>query len=63
MVLIVDSGKQVASVAALVKGFRDHDPKIQIAGVVLNRVNSERHKSLLIEVLEQININIVLKLQ
>ena len=59
VVLVVDGSGQAASLAALVKGFRDHDPNIHLAGVVLNRVSSPRHRELLTEVLEGIGIKLL----
>ncbi len=43
VVLVVDAGKSARSVAAVVLGFEMFDPELVIAGVVLNRVASERH--------------------
>ncbi len=56
VVLVVDAGGQARSLAALVSGFRDLDPDLHFAGVVLNRVSTERHRSLLEEVLAAINV-------
>jgi cobyrinic acid a,c-diamide synthase len=56
VVLIVDARGKAASLAALIKGFREHDKKLKIAGVVLNNVQTPRHKKILLEVLDQINI-------
>ena len=53
VVLLVDAGGQAASLGALVRGFRALDPRLRIAGVVLNRVNSLRHRELLEDVLER----------
>jgi cobyrinic acid a,c-diamide synthase len=47
VVLVVDAGGQGASVAALVAGFARHDPQVPLAGVILNRVTSLRHRTLL----------------
>ena len=47
VVLVVDASGQGASVAALVAGFARHDPRVPLAGVVLNRVASARHRVLL----------------
>ncbi|MEB3156275.1 MAG: cobyrinate a,c-diamide synthase, partial [Cyanobacteriota bacterium] len=48
VVLVVEASRQAGSVAALVRGFRDHGPpKVILAGVVLNRVGSPRHRALL----------------
>ena len=57
VVLVVDASRQASSLAALVRGFRDHGPpSIHLAGVVLNRVNSARHRSLLAEALASISV-------
>jgi cobyrinic acid a,c-diamide synthase len=47
VVLVVDCKGQSRSVAALLHGFRSFDPTVRIAGVVLNRVGSERHAEVL----------------
>lgn len=57
VVLVVEASRQSASLAALVSGFRDHgSPPVNLAGVVLNRVGSERHRALLAEVLASIDV-------
>jgi cobyrinic acid a,c-diamide synthase len=47
VVLVVEASGQGASVAALVAGFARHDQQLPLAGVILNRVASERHRALL----------------
>lgn len=47
VILVVDAAGQGASVAALVEGFARHRSDITIAGVILNRVASERHRAVL----------------
>jgi len=47
VILVVDARGMADSVAALIRGFRDHDPRVRLAGVVLNRVGSERHAEIL----------------
>ena len=56
VVLVVEASRQGASLAALVRGFRDHDPGLRLAGVVLNGVSSPRHRQLLTEVLASTGI-------
>ncbi len=47
VVLVVDGRGQSHSVAALLHGFSTFDPKIRVAGVILNRVGSPRHEEVL----------------
>ncbi len=56
VILVVDAGGQAASLGALVRGFRDHDPTLNVAGVVINRVNSDRHRALLQDVLDRLGV-------
>ena len=46
VVLIHDVGGQAQSAAAQILGCATFDPRIRLAGVVLNRVGSERHRRL-----------------
>lgn len=52
VVLIVDVKSMARSAAALVLGFRNFDPELEIAGVILNRVGSDRHLKLVTEAIE-----------
>ncbi len=56
VVLVVDAGGQAQSLAAVVRGFQLHDPDLQLAGVVLNRVSTPRHRQLMQEVLDGIEV-------
>jgi len=49
VVLVVDSRAQGASAAALVKGFDTYRDDVGIAGVIFNRVGSERHQRVIRE--------------
>ena len=51
VVLVVDASSQSRSVAALVHGFASWDPEVRVAGVILNKVASDRHEALLREAL------------
>ncbi|MEU8403536.1 cobyrinate a,c-diamide synthase [Nonomuraea sp. NPDC048892] len=46
VVLVVDAARQSRSVAAVAHGFATFDPRVRVAGVVLNRVGSDRHEEL-----------------
>lgn len=45
VVLVLDISGQSQSAAAVVRGFATHDPAVRIAGVVLNKVASPRHRA------------------
>jgi len=47
IVLVVDASGMAASIAALVHGFVSFDPGVKVAGVILNRVGSDRHAKVL----------------
>ncbi|PZG12768.1 cobyrinate a,c-diamide synthase [Micromonospora craterilacus] len=56
VVLVVDVAAMGQSVAALVHGFRAYDEQLWIGGVILNRVASSRHETLLREALDDIGV-------
>lgn len=47
VLLVIDAKGQARSVAALIKGFVEFDPVLNVAGIILNRVASPRHAELL----------------
>ncbi len=49
VVLVVDTRSCAESIAAVVKGFETLDKSINLAGVILNRVGSPRHRQLLVD--------------
>jgi cobyrinic acid a,c-diamide synthase len=56
VVLVVDATGMGRSVAALVHGFATFDPAVHIAGVILNRIGSERHGEILTTALEEAGV-------
>jgi cobyrinic acid a,c-diamide synthase len=46
VVLVLDIARQAQSAAAVVRGFVSHDPAVRIAGIILNRTASEKHREL-----------------
>lgn len=56
VVLVVDASRMSHSVAALVSGFANFRTDIRIAGVILNRVGSDRHETMLRLALEAVRI-------
>ncbi|MEU1020107.1 cobyrinate a,c-diamide synthase [Streptomyces sp. NPDC005898] len=59
VVLVVDASSQSRSVAALVHGFASWDPGVRVAGVILNKVGSDRHELLLREALEESGVPVL----
>ncbi|WP_299486954.1 cobyrinate a,c-diamide synthase [Acaryochloris sp. IP29b_bin.137] len=61
--LVLDCSRLSDSIAALVHGYTSFDPQIQIAGVILNRVGSDRHLQSLKLALQPLSVRIVGVLQ
>jgi len=59
ILLVLDCSRLSRSVAAIAHGYRSFDPRIQLAGVVLNRVGSDRHLQLLQDALEPLHLPIL----
>jgi cobyrinic acid a,c-diamide synthase len=59
VLLVVDAAAQGRSVAALVSGFLGYDPGVHIGGVVLNRVGSARHESILRAALADLGVPVL----
>jgi cobyrinic acid a,c-diamide synthase len=56
VILVMDVARQAQSAAATVRGFAAHDPTVHIAGVILNRVASERHRALVADAIAALEI-------
>jgi len=56
VLLALDVSGQAQSAAAVARGVAAHDPRIRIAGVVLNKVASERHRRLCAEAIEALGL-------
>lgn len=52
VLLVVDARSMARSAAALVQGFERFDPAVRFAGVVFNRIGSQRHLTYLREAME-----------
>lgn len=59
VLLVIDCSRLSGSVAAIAHGYRSLDPRINIAGVILNRVGSDRHLELLKNALEPLDLTIL----
>jgi cobyrinic acid a,c-diamide synthase len=59
ILLVIDCGRLSGSVAAIAHGFRSFDKNLNFAGLVLNRVASDRHLELLTDALEPLDLPIL----
>ncbi|MBO6754771.1 MAG: cobyrinate a,c-diamide synthase [Roseibium sp.] len=59
VVLVVDCAKQAQSVAALVAGFQGFRGDVHIAGVILNKVGSARHETMLRAALTPVGVPVL----
>jgi cobyrinic acid a,c-diamide synthase len=53
VILIINGRGMSGSAAALVKGFVEFDPEVNIAGVIINQLSSDKHYTLLKEIIEE----------
>ncbi|WP_457583466.1 cobyrinate a,c-diamide synthase [Ensifer canadensis] len=56
VILVVDCARMSHSVAALVRGYADHRRDIRVAGVILNKVGSDRHEMMLRDALTRVGM-------
>ncbi|MDM4718968.1 cobyrinate a,c-diamide synthase [Micromonospora sp. WMMA1363] len=59
VLLVLDTTAQGRSAAALVLGMRAFDPGVRTGGVILNRVGSPRHESLLRDALAEVGVPVL----
>ena len=59
VVLVVDARAMSRSVAAMVHGYATFDPNLRPAGIVLNRVGSRTHETMLREALKPLGIPVL----
>src|SRR5271167_3288435 len=59
VLLVLDVSGQAQSAAAVVKGCATYDGRLSVAGVIVNRVGSERHRRLVVEAIEAIGIPVL----
>ena len=59
VLLVLDVSGQSQSAAAVARGFLSHDQSVRIAGVVLNRVGSERHHAQVARAMDAIGLKVL----
>jgi len=53
VLLVIDVRSAAESVAAVIKGFEQFDPELEICGVICNRIGSARHRKLIEDAVQQ----------
>ena len=59
VILVIDAKSMGASAAALAMGFRDYDPEVQLAGVILNRLGSKTHEAMIRQAMKEIDMPVL----
>ena len=58
VILVIDAKSMGASAAAIALGFKMYDPEVKLAGVILNRLGSPTHKTMIENALKNIGIDV-----
>src|SRR5208283_4255405 len=59
VILVIDAGKMARSAAAIALGFREFDRDLNLAGVIVNNVGSEKHAQWVTEAIESTGIQVI----
>ena len=59
VILVLDVSGQSQSAAAIAAGFANYDPGVRVAGVILNKVGSDRHRTLVSDAMAGIGIPVL----
>lgn len=59
VILVVDAGGHSQSLAALLHGFLGYDARVRVAGVILNRVGSQRHEQVLRQACDRVGLPVL----
>lgn len=54
VILVIDAARRAQTAAAIVHGLASFRPNVEIAGVILNRIGSERHESMMRRAVETV---------
>ena len=51
VILVIDAAKTSHSIAAMILGYTKLDPRLNVAGIIINNVASQKHSSMILEAL------------
>ncbi|MBU2703013.1 cobyrinic acid a [Sporomusaceae bacterium BoRhaA] len=63
VILVIDAKSMGESAAALVLGFKQYDPELKLAGVIVNRLGSDSHGMIVEEALNRIGVPVLGKIR
>ena len=58
-ILVIDCKAMGESAAAIAKGFKEYDPAVNLAGVLLNRIGSDNHEHMIRTAMERLGIPVI----
>lgn len=59
VVLVIDAKSMGDSAAAIALGFKNYDPELNFAGVIINRLGSDNHEKMVVEAISRLGIKIL----
>ena len=59
VILVLDASKVARSIAAIAYGFIKFDPRLHIAGVIINNIASNKHATYCLDALSKINVPVL----
>ena len=59
VILVIDCKAMGESAAAIAKGFKEYDPAVNLAGVLLNRIGSDNHEYMIRSAMERLGIPVI----
>lgn len=59
VILVINCQSMGESAAAIAQGFRDYDPRVDIRGVILNRLGSDNHELMIRQAMERLGMPVI----
>lgn len=59
VILVIDCKAMGESAVAIAKGFKEYDPAVNLAGVLLNRIGSDNHEHMIRVAMERLGIPVI----
>lgn len=59
VILVIDAKSMGESAAAMVLGYKDYDPELNFAGVIVNRLGSSSHRKMVCDAIENLGVPVI----